>query len=161
MEYITPEEIARVVIHEIRGANTGQDCISAMDGSVLNPSYKAGLLRNAALNDLSRIQEESGVPSIALGRLGPPELSKLLFEAHLFKHAYGSMSSVLQISGVDLAQRLAAVLQPAGVAESAPSIGILLLPDGRRSFEASMCRKCGSFDLGGYDGSRECGEMGQ
>lgn len=132
MEYITPEEIARVVIHEIRGANTGQDCISAMDGSVLNPSYKAGLLRNAALNDLSRIQEESGVPSIALGRLGPPELSKLLFEAHLFKHAYGSMSSVLQISGVDLAQRLAAVLQPAGVAESAPSIGIpVLLPDGK------------------------------
>ena len=41
MEYITPEEIARVVVREIKGANTGQDVISAMDGAVLNPSYKA------------------------------------------------------------------------------------------------------------------------
>jgi hypothetical protein len=103
-----------------------------MDASVLNPSYKAGLLRNAALNDLSIIQEESGVPSIALGRLGPPELSKLLFEAHLFKHAFGSMSAVLQCSDQELSEHLAAVLGPAGVADSAPSIGIpVLMPDGK------------------------------
>ncbi|MCA9549873.1 MAG: hypothetical protein KC933_07555, partial [Myxococcales bacterium] len=44
MEYITPEEIARTVVLEIRGANTGQDIISALDASVLNPTYKAGLV---------------------------------------------------------------------------------------------------------------------
>ena len=73
MEYITPEEIAQVVVHEIRGANTGQDIISALDGSVLNPSYKAGLLRNAAMHDLAAAESDSGIPSVALGRLGPPE----------------------------------------------------------------------------------------
>ena len=41
MEYITPEEIAQVVVHEIRGANTGQDIISALDGSVLEPPLEA------------------------------------------------------------------------------------------------------------------------
>jgi len=39
-----------------------------------------------------RRRDRSGMPSIALGRLGPPELSKLLFEAQLLK-------------GMDLRQR--------------------------------------------------------
>ena len=46
MEYITPEEIAQTIVLELRGANTGRDVISAMDASVLNPSYKAGLIRS-------------------------------------------------------------------------------------------------------------------
>ena len=62
MEYITPEEIAQVVVHEIRGVNTGQDIISALDGSVLNPSYKAGLLRNAAMHDLAAAEADSRIP---------------------------------------------------------------------------------------------------
>ncbi|MEM6931338.1 MAG: hypothetical protein AAF602_30690, partial [Myxococcota bacterium] len=53
MEYITPEEIARTVVHEIRGANTGRDVISAVDSAVLDPSYKAGLVREAAMHDLA------------------------------------------------------------------------------------------------------------
>ena len=133
MEYITPEEIARVVVLEIRGANTGRDCISAMDAAVLNPSYKAGLLRSAALNDLADAERESGIDSVALGRLGPPELSKLLFEAHLFKVAFGSMTAVLEsdLEGAALSERLAASLEASGVARTAPSIGIpVLMPDG-------------------------------
>ncbi len=133
MEYITPEEIARVVVLEIRGANTGQDCISAMDASVLNPSYKAGLLRGAALNDLIEVEEETGVDSVALGRLGPPELSKLLFEAHLFRHAFGSMTATVQspLDDAAICERLVAVLERSGVARTAPSIGIpVLMPDG-------------------------------
>ena len=134
MEYITPEEIARVVVHEIRGANTGQDVISALDASVLNPSYKAGLLRNAAMHDLSAAEADSGIPSIALGRLGPPELSKLLFEAHLLKCAFGDFKTILE-SGLGpkkMATALVEVLESSSVAKTAPSIGIpILLPDGR------------------------------
>jgi hypothetical protein len=135
MEYVTPEEIARVVVLEIRGANTGKDTISAMDGAVMNPSYKAGLLRGTALTDLDEVEQESGIPSVALGRLGPPELSKLLFEAQLFRHVYGSMQRVLteDLSAEDLSAALEAALEPSQVARTAPSIGIpVLLPDGQR-----------------------------
>jgi hypothetical protein len=133
MEYITPEEIARVVVLEIRGANTGQDVISAMDASVLNPSYKAGLLRAAALTDLDLAERESGIPSVALGRLGPPELSKLLFEAHLFKHAYDSFDEIIDEAETPerMSAALEAALEPSGVLRYAPSIGIpVLMSDG-------------------------------
>lgn len=133
MEYITPEEIANVIVLEIRGANTGQDVISAMDASVLNPSYKAGLLRGTALTDLAMTEDESGIPSVALGRLGPPELSKLLFEAHLFKHALGSLAAVVEKTPAALSAALVKALEPSGVARTAPSIGIpILMPDGDR-----------------------------
>ncbi|MFT5680075.1 MAG: hypothetical protein ACI8RZ_000980 [Myxococcota bacterium] len=133
MEYITPEEIAKVIVLEIRGANTGQDIISAMDASVLNPSYKAGLLRSAALSDLAAAEEESKIPSIALGRLGPPELSKLLFEAQLLKHACGSLTQAVATSAPVLSDALVKALGASGVARTAPSIGIpVLMPDGKR-----------------------------
>jgi hypothetical protein len=133
MEYITPEEIARVVVHEIRGANTGRDIISAVDASVLDPSYKAGLIRNAALNDLDIAEHDSGIPSVALGRLGPPELSKLLFEAYLLKHVCGSLQQAVAegVTAAGLSSALVEALDQSGVARTAPSIGIpVLLPDG-------------------------------
>jgi hypothetical protein len=131
MEYVTPEEIARTVVLELRGANTGQDVISALDGSVMSPSYKAGLVRNVALSDLDSAEKESGISSVALGKLGPPELSKLLFEAELLRRACGSLEGVLDVAVEALSARCAEVLHTSGVARTAPSIGIpVLLPDG-------------------------------
>lgn len=134
MEYVTPEEIARTVVLEIRGANTGNDTISALDGAVMSPSYKAGLVRSVAISDLSAVERESGIPSVALGRLGPPELSKLLFEAELLRSACKTLEGVLDVEDpAVLAARCAEQLQPSGVLGTAPSIGIpILLPDGRR-----------------------------
>ena len=136
MEYITPEEIARTVVHEICGANTGHDVISAVDSAVLDPSYKAGLVREAALHDLALAETESGLPSIALGRLGPPELSKLLFEAQLIKERFGGLVATLEDDGRartprELSQALAEQLEQSKVRNLAPSIGIpILSPDG-------------------------------
>jgi len=133
MEYITPEELASIVVLEIQGSNTGQDVISALDASVIQPSYKAGLLRNVALTDLAVAERQSDTPSIALGRLGPPELSKLLFEAYLFKHVFGSIdrAQAADVSDEVLSGQLAAAAEPSGVLRFAPSIGIpVLLPDG-------------------------------
>lgn len=133
MEYITPEEIARVVVHEIRGANTGRDIISAVDASVLDPSYKAGLIRGAALTDLEVAERDSGIPSVALGRLGPPELSKLLFEAYLLKHVVGSLQQAVAdgVTAAGLSRAIEAILDESGIGRTAPSIGIpILLPDG-------------------------------
>jgi hypothetical protein len=133
MEYVTPEEIARTVVLEIRGANTGLDTISAIDSTVINPSYKAGLVRNVALNDLDAAEKQSGVSSVALGRLGPPELSKLLFEAELLRRACGSLEGVVEIADpAKLAASCAAVLEASGIGKTAPSIGIpVLMPDGK------------------------------
>jgi hypothetical protein len=137
MQYVTPEEIARVVVHEIRGQNTGQDVISAIDSSVMDPSYKAGLVRQAAMADLEDAERSSGMPSIALGRLGPPELSKLLFEAQLLKEAFGTLAGVLAPDGQprppeEVAQRLTEQLGRSAVRLQAPSIGIpILSSDGR------------------------------
>jgi len=144
MEYITPEEIAHTVVQELRGHNTGRDIISALDSSVLDPSYKAGLVRGVALRDLAACEEEAlasgdGVPSIALGRLGPPELSKLLFEAALLKAIYGergkgTTAALLgdKRSARQVADAMVEALAPSRVALLAPSIGIpVLLPDGR------------------------------
>ncbi len=132
MEYITPEEIARVVVREIQGANTGQDIISALDASVLNPSYKAGLVRAAAMSDLALADEAADLPSVALGRLGPPELSKLLFEAQLLKECFGSLRSVLDGPNgprkpSELSTTLADHLKTSGILRTAPSIGIPIL----------------------------------
>ena len=37
MEFVTPEEIARLCVQEIAGRNTGRDVISAIDAAVLGP----------------------------------------------------------------------------------------------------------------------------
>ncbi len=133
MEYVTPEEIARVVVTEIRGANSGQDVVSSLDSSVMNPSYKAGLLRETALTDLAHAEADSATPSIALGRLGPPELSKLLFEAHLLKECFQTLPGVLfdsdgnARSADDLARCATRRLEDSDVRRMAPSIGIPIL----------------------------------
>jgi hypothetical protein len=72
---------------------------------------------------------------VALGRLGPPELSKLLFEAQLFKAVFGTLEAAAAPGeGADaVAARLEAALGTSGVARTAPSIGIpVLLADGQR-----------------------------
>ena len=134
MEYITPEEIATTVVLEIRGANTGKDAISAMDGAVITPSYKAGLVRSVAIRDLDAAEKESQIPSVALGRLGPPELSKLLFEAELLRSAFVTIEAVAAAAdGEEMSRSCEEALVPSGARRTAPSIGIpILLPDGKR-----------------------------
>ena len=86
MEYVTPEEVARTVVLEILGASTGRDVLAAIDGAITEPSYRAGVLREHAIREMLRLESEMHdevLPSIAVGHLGPPKLSKLLAEAHL------------------------------------------------------------------------------
>lgn len=88
MEFITPEEIARQVVLEIKGSNTGYDVIAAIDSASMNPSYRAGYLRRFAIDELKQIEDVEKVPSVAFGALGPPELGKLLWEAYLLHTAF-------------------------------------------------------------------------
>jgi hypothetical protein len=132
MEFITPEEIARQVVLEIRGSNTGYDVIAAVDSAVMNPTYRAGYLRHFALEEVSRLERETGIASVALGQLGPPELGKLLWEAHLLKLRYGMLSAVLEHEAEALAAELYALVEgDASLRQTITSVGLpILTPDG-------------------------------
>ena len=134
MEYITPEEIADSVIYEIRGGNTGHDVINAFDEACMGPTYRAGAMRQAALDKLESLSEEHGTPSVAFEMLGPPRLSKLLYEAHLIKRVAGTVDKARSMSPEELSLEATKVIESdSDLRKRILSIGIpILLSDGRR-----------------------------
>lgn len=134
MEFVTPEEIATNVVAEIGGQNTGKDVIAALDGSVMGPTYRAGFLRQSALARLHQLESEHGVDSVAFEILGPPRLSKLLFEAYLLRRLCRTLGEVLRRTPESLAEALAREIHNhASLRQQVLSIGIgILLPDGKR-----------------------------
>ncbi|MBX3060375.1 MAG: hypothetical protein KF770_28285 [Anaerolineae bacterium] len=133
MEFVTPEEIAQQAVLEIKGSNTGYDVIAGIDSSIINSSYRAGVLRQTALDKLARIEEETNSHSVALGQLGPPELSKLLYEAHLLKLNYQTLRRVIATPATELAETLYHfVLENELLRTQITSIGVpILTPDGQ------------------------------
>jgi hypothetical protein len=133
MEFVTPEEIAHQAVLEIKGSNTGYDLIAAIDSSVMTPSYRAGVLRQTALDKLARIEEETNTSSVALGQLGPPELSKLLYEAHLLKLNYQTLQAVSETPVSEISETLYQfILDEDLLRTTITSIGVpILVPDGR------------------------------
>ena len=96
MEFVTPEEIASNVVLEIKGSNTGVDVIAAIDSAIMVPSYRAGYLRGSAIEAMRRLEHETNSHSIATGELGPPKLTRLLYEAHLLKTKYRTLQAVVE-----------------------------------------------------------------
>lgn len=133
MEYVTPEEIAADVVREIRGGTTGREVVSALDGATLGPSYRAGVMRHRALEEMRRLQAERGMDSVAFEMLGPPRLSKLLYEAYLLRSTLGSLRAVAEGDpGAMSAACSALVLEDADLRARILSIGLpIRLPDGR------------------------------
>jgi len=132
MEYVTPEEIAETVIFEIKGGNTGHDIINALDHATLEPTYRAGFLTEFALKKMRELEKQYNVESIAFELLGPPRLSKLLYEAHLLKLAYGSMENAVKQDPKDMSQKCAEIIKSnKKLRAQIISIGIpILMPDG-------------------------------
>lgn len=94
MEYVTPEEIADDVIREISGHPSGHDVIAALDSTTMGPTYRAGVLREVALERMNELEREHRMESVAYEMLGPPRLSKLLFEAAILGRLYGDLGSL-------------------------------------------------------------------
>lgn len=142
MEYMTPEEIAHEVMLEITGRNTGLDVIAAIDGAVMNPSYRAGYLRQQALSELEALEEETGKHSVALGQLGPPHLSKLLWEAELLRIAFGTLGEVLQREPQEVSSAtFDYVRSHDGIRHTITSIGVpILVPDGDQLIRGPFIR---------------------
>ena len=132
MEAVTPEDIAVNVIHELRGISTGRDVVGALDGAVLGPSYRAGFMRQWAIGLARNLEQQHGAESVAFEILGPPKLSKLLFEAHMLRKIYTSMEAVAAADPADMTQAVAGlVAADHALRRQALSIGIpILMPDG-------------------------------
>jgi hypothetical protein len=132
MEFVTPEEIAESTIFEIRAGNTGHDIINALDNATLAPTYRAGFMFNAAMDTLQQLEQEHGVDSVAFEMLGPPRLSKLLYESYLLKLCFGDIRSVTRSDATTMSRRLADLVEIDDPLRSQIiSIGIpILLPDG-------------------------------
>jgi hypothetical protein len=129
MEFVTPEEIARNVVLEIKGSNTGVDVIAAIDSAIMTPSYRAGYLRGSAIDALRRLERDTNSDSIATGELGPPKLTKLLYEAHLLKNKYRTLQEVIELGSEEVAQSLWNYLQRnQKLRNTIISIGIPILP---------------------------------
>jgi len=139
MEFVTPEEIAQHVVWEIMGGNSGHDVIGALDGAVMEPTYRAGVLREVALNKLRLVkkrQEAKGVEldeSVAFELLGPPRLTKVLHEANLIRHAYGTMRAASEANPDEMSKKLEAALENNAKLRSAIlSVGVpILLANGQ------------------------------
>ena len=133
MEFVTPEEIAENIIYEIKGRNTGSDIINALDNATLNPSYRAGYLQHFAVDILSDLEKKHDISSVAFEMLGPPRLSKLLFEIHLIKTITGTMKNVPTFSAKKLSQLCTELVKSNhDLRNEMLSIGIpILLPEGK------------------------------
>lgn len=133
MEFVTPEEIAESVLFEIKGGNTGHDIINALDNASLAPTYRAGFMFDSAMREMKRLEKEHNTHSIAFEFLGPPRLSKLLYEAYLIKLVYGSVEEVANASAKSISAKLEALIREnVQLRSQIISIGIpILLPDGK------------------------------
>ena len=134
MEFVTPEEIASNTIMEIIGDSTGHDIINGLDNSIMNPTYRAGYMRHDAMEQMQYLQDKHDVESIAFEILGPPRLSKILYEAALLKKIGKNMRSIVSDSVENLIEKAESEISNNKVLRSQMiSIGLpILLADGKR-----------------------------
>ncbi len=134
MEFITPEEIADDVVREVLGHPTGHDVVAALDASTSGPTYRAGVLREVALARMEALEREHGVESVAYEMLGPPRLSKLLFEVAILRRLHEGLDAASELDPEETARRAAALIdEDDDLRVRILTIGIpILLPDGLR-----------------------------
>ena len=160
MELISPEEIAEVCVQELLGIGTGNNVLAAVRAGVLRPGYRAGTIRSFAVQLLAELEKHQDadparritMPSIAIGKLGPPFLSKILFEAHILKVLFGGevgLKELAECDPSDLSRKLCAEIQSvvnqdgehstdslgfkitlSAIAHVAPTIGVPILLEG-------------------------------
>jgi len=139
MEFITPEEVAEYAVLELEGRPTGRDVVAALDGATAGPTYRAGLLRAHALDRLRALERQFKTRTVAYEMLGPPRLTKLLFESYICGQLRPSVRALAESGAADLAQAALALVERDGALRShILSVGIAILtPDGERLYRGS------------------------
>src|SRR5881628_2080187 len=139
MEFITPEEVAEYVALELEGRPTGRDIVAALDGATAGPTYRAGLLRAHALDRLRALERQLKTRTVAYEMLGPPRLTKLLFESHLCARLRPNVRALAGSRAGELASEAHALVERDGTLRShILSVGMpILAPDGARLYRGS------------------------
>lgn len=139
MEIVTPEEIAHVAVNELRGSNTGFDVVQGLDASVMGPTYRGGALKDNALDILRRLEQEHDTESIGFEMLGPPRLTKLLYEANILKHIAGTPQQVCAMTAEELSLKAQELIQSSQhIRSRILSVGLpILLNDGESYLRGS------------------------
>lgn len=135
MEFITPEEIARDAVREIVGHPTGRDVVAALDASTAGPTYRAGVLRQSALSYMDELERADGKRSVGFEMLGPPRLTKLLFEGEILRRlCAGSLDQAAALDPDAVSARAAELVDcDADLRTRILSANLaVLLPDGER-----------------------------
>jgi len=142
MEYITPEEIAETITWEIEGGNSGHDIVGALDGAVLTSTYRAGVMRSQAIAKMKAMMQNASGDPVAFELLGPPRLSKLLYEANLLKQVATGINGVLKSTPKKLSDAIAKLIKTDDDLRSRiVSIGIpILLPDGKSLLKGAFVK---------------------
>ena len=162
MEMVTAEDIADVVLLEIMGKSTGKDVVGALESSILGSSYRGGYMREDALHLLERYQKESDLPSVAFEILGPPRLSKLLFEAHILREVYGTLPNLIAADEREISRRMWETLERDETLLSyITSVGIgVLSPDGRFFYTENLKVPGLPFEIGSEEDVEEWAKKG-
>jgi len=80
------------------------------------------------MEQIRAIEEETDTHSVALGQLGPPELSKLLWEAELLKLLYGTPTAVLETDAATIGKEADALIdERTRLRETITSLGLPIL----------------------------------
>ncbi len=132
MEFVTPEEIAGNVLQEILAHPTGRDVVASLDAATMGPTYRAGVLRGTAIARMEAMEKEHGVEAVAYEMLGPPRLTKLLFEGAILKRLFKTYDQTLELDPEETADRAQALVeQDADFRQRIVSTGIpILVRDG-------------------------------
>jgi NAD(P)-dependent dehydrogenase (short-subunit alcohol dehydrogenase family) len=150
MEFVTPEEIAENVVREILSHPTGRDVVTALDAATMGPTYRAGVLRSAAIDHMESLEAKEGLRSVAYEMLGPPRLTKLLFEAELLARLFGTLDAAAALDPAETARRADELIEAdPDLRRRALSVGIpILLPDGERLLRGPTVRVAPSGEDG-------------
>ena len=142
MEFVTPEEISNVAIYEMKGGNTGHDIINSLDHATLEPTYRAGYMQHMAVQKLAQLEKKHNIKSVAFELLGPPRLSKLLFEINILGLFCKNMKQILKYSPEELSDKAFEIISTNDDLRSEVlSIGIpILLPDGKSLLRGSIIK---------------------
>lgn len=99
-----------------------------------------------------QLEKDNNTDSIAFELLGPPRLSKLLFEAYLMRRLYGLANNVLVANPKEISEKALALLaEDTKLRSQMLSIGlVILLPDGKKYLRGSEVKipvKAGSDEI--------------
>ena len=142
MEFVTPEEIADVAAFEIKGGNTGHDIVSSLDHATLEPTYRAGYMQHMAVKKLDELEKKHNNHSVAFELLGPPRLSKLLYEIHLMRLFNNTMRDIINKTPEDLSKKcFDIIVNDDKLRNEILAVGIpILLPNGDSLLRGSIIK---------------------